>query len=151
MSDKASKSLEMGFYRNDPFKESINALFKKDSNGSLLNKTLVEDGLSSVRALLDSGHEGIYTLTDSSKIDEVLGQMEIRLEMAKVLGQFVSNENGYAGHYLKMLADFRKNVLDIIDFKYQHESNQDTEIEEHSYKDYTVTSDFFTDFCTTLF
>jgi hypothetical protein len=36
--------------------------------------------------------------------------MEIRLEMAKVLGQFVSNENGYAGHYLKMLADFRKNV-----------------------------------------
>jgi hypothetical protein len=29
-----------------------------------------------------------------------------------------------------MLADFRKNVLDIIDF--QHESNQDTEIEEHS-------------------
>jgi hypothetical protein len=45
--------------------------------------------------------------------------MEIRLEMAKVLGQFVSNENGYAGHYLKMLADFRKNVLDIIDFKYQ--------------------------------
>jgi hypothetical protein len=140
------------FYRNDPFKrKSINALFKKDSNGSLLNKTLVEDGLSSVRALLDSGHEGIYTLTDSSKIDEVLGQMEIRLEMAKVLGQFVSNENGYAGHYLKMLADFRKNVLDIIDFKYQHESNQDTEIEEHSYKDYTVTSDFFTDFCTTLF
>jgi hypothetical protein len=117
MSDKASKSLEMGsFYRNDPFKrKSINALFKKDSNGSLLNKTLVEDGLSSVRALLDSGHEGIYTLTDSSKIDEVLGQMEIRLEMAKVLGQFVSNENGYAGHYLKMLADFRKNVLDIID------------------------------------
>jgi hypothetical protein len=68
-----------------------------------------------------------------------------------VLGQFVSNENGYAGHYLKMLADFRKNVLDIIDFKYQHESNQDTEIEEHSYKDYTVTSDFFTDFCTTYF
>jgi hypothetical protein len=57
--------------------------FSKDSNGSLLNKTLVEDGLSSVRALLDSGHEGIYTLTDSSKIDEVLGQMEIRLEMAK--------------------------------------------------------------------
>jgi hypothetical protein len=29
--------------------------FSKDSNGSLLNKTLVEDGLSSVRALLDSG------------------------------------------------------------------------------------------------
>jgi hypothetical protein len=50
--------------------------FSKDSNGSLLNKTLVEDGLSSVRALLDSGHEGIYTLTDSSKIDEVLGQMD---------------------------------------------------------------------------
>jgi hypothetical protein len=116
----------------------------------LLNKTLVEDGLSSVRALLDSGHEGIYTLTDSSKIDEVLGQMEIRLEMAKCWVN-LSNENGYAGHYLKMLADFRKNVLDIIDFKYQHESNQDTEIEEHSYKDYTVTSDFFTDFCTTLF
>jgi hypothetical protein len=64
MSDKASKSLEMGsFYRNDPFKrKSINALFKKRSNGSLLNKTLVEDGLSSVRALLDSGYEGIYTL-----------------------------------------------------------------------------------------
>jgi hypothetical protein len=93
----------------------------------------------------------VFILLLTVKIDEVLGQMEIRLEMAKVLGQFVSNENGYAGHYLKMLADFRKNVLDIIDFKYQHESNQDTEIEEHSYKDYTVTSDFFTDFCTTLF
>jgi hypothetical protein len=25
----------------------------------------------------------VFTLTDSSKIDEVLGQMEIRLEMAK--------------------------------------------------------------------
>jgi hypothetical protein len=69
--------------------------------------------------------------------------MEIRL--GKSAGS-ICNENGYAGHYLKMLADFRKNVLDIIDFKYQHESNQDTEIEEHSYKDYTVTSDFFTDF-----
>jgi hypothetical protein len=104
MSDKASKSLEMGsFYRNDPFKKKeYKCAFQKDSNGSLLNKTLVEDGLSSVRALLDSGHEGIYS-PDSSKIDEVLGQMEIRLEMAKVLGQFVSNENGYAGHYLKML------------------------------------------------
>jgi hypothetical protein len=70
MSDKASKSLEMGsFYRNDPFKrKSINALFKKDSNGSLLNKTLVEDGLSSVRALLDSGHEGIYTLLTVVKL-----------------------------------------------------------------------------------
>jgi hypothetical protein len=132
MSDKASKSLEMGALQKRSFKEKeYKCAFKKeDSNGSLLNKTLVEDGLSSVRALLDSGHEGIYTLTDSSKIDEVLGQMEIRLEMAKVLGQFVSNENGYAGHYLKMLADFRKNVLDIIDFKYQH-GNQDTEIEEH--------------------
>jgi hypothetical protein len=96
---------------------------KKDSNGSLLNKTLVEDGLSSVRAL-DSGHEGIYTLTVVVKL--VLGQMEIRLEMAKVLGQFVSNENGYRSKCF----DFRKNVLDIIDF--QHESNQDTEIEEHS-------------------
>jgi hypothetical protein len=51
----------------------------------------------------------------------------------------------YAGHYLKMLADFRKNVLDIIDFKYQHRSNQDTEIESILIKDYTVTSDFFTD------
>jgi hypothetical protein len=49
------------FYRNDPFKrKSINALFKKILM-VLLNKTLVEDGLSSVRALLDSGHEGIYT------------------------------------------------------------------------------------------
>jgi hypothetical protein len=56
--------------------------------------------------------------------------------MAKVLGQFVSNENGYAGHYLKMLALTLVNVLDIIDFKYQHESNQDTEIEEHSYRLY---------------
>jgi hypothetical protein len=28
--------------------------------------------------------------------------------MAKVLGQFVSNENGYAGHYLKMLADLER-------------------------------------------
>jgi hypothetical protein len=43
----------------------------------------------------------IYTLTDSSKIDEVLGQMEIRLEMVKVLGQFVSNENGYQVIILK--------------------------------------------------
>jgi hypothetical protein len=41
---------------------------------------------------------------------------------------------------------FNKNVLDIIDFKYGYNSAQDTEIEEHSYKDYTVTSDYFTDF-----
>jgi hypothetical protein len=35
MSDKASKSLRWVAYRNDPFKrKSINALFKKDSNGS---------------------------------------------------------------------------------------------------------------------
>jgi hypothetical protein len=33
---------------------------KKDSN-SLPNKTLVEDGLSSVRALLDSGMKVLYS------------------------------------------------------------------------------------------
>jgi hypothetical protein len=76
MSDKALNPWRWVASTENPFKrKSINAL-SKDSNGSLLNKTLVEDGLSSVRALLDSGHEGIYTLTDSSKIDEVLGQME---------------------------------------------------------------------------
>jgi hypothetical protein len=37
--------------------------FSKDSNGSLLNKTL-EDGLSSVRALLDSEHEDLFILTN---------------------------------------------------------------------------------------
>jgi hypothetical protein len=42
----------------------------------------------------------VFIPTDSSKLTR-FGQMEIRLEMAKVLGQFVSNENGYAGHYLK--------------------------------------------------
>jgi hypothetical protein len=68
--------------------------------------------------------------------------MEIRLEMAKCWVNL---------YLMKMVTQviiqkcywLRKNVLDIIDFKYQHESNQDTEIEEHSYKDYTVTSDFF--------
>jgi hypothetical protein len=49
----------------DPFKRKYTL---KDSNGSLLNKTLVEDGLSSVRALLDSGHEGIYTLLTVVKL-----------------------------------------------------------------------------------
>jgi hypothetical protein len=63
MSDKASKPWRwVASTETIHLKEKyINALFKKDSNGSLLNKTLVEDGLSSVRALLDSGHEGIYT------------------------------------------------------------------------------------------
>jgi hypothetical protein len=46
------------FYRNDPFKEKYKCALKKIL-GSLLNKTLVEDGLSSVRALLDS--ETLYS------------------------------------------------------------------------------------------
>jgi hypothetical protein len=54
---------------------------RKDSNGSLLNKTLVEDGLSSVRALLDSGHK-VFS-TDSSKIDRVLVKMELSLKWQK--------------------------------------------------------------------
>jgi hypothetical protein len=53
MSDKASKP-----WRWVASTETIHLkeykCFSKDSNGSLLNKTLVEDGLSS-RALLDSG------------------------------------------------------------------------------------------------
>jgi hypothetical protein len=59
--------------RNDPFKrKSIKCAFQKDLNGSLLNKTLVEDGLSSVRALLGFQYSVAYTLLASSKI-EVLG------------------------------------------------------------------------------
>jgi hypothetical protein len=148
MGDTAAKAIMMeSFYRNDPYKrKGVNALFKKASGDTLLTKTLVDDGLSNVRALLDSGHEGIYTMTDNSGLDEVLRQIEIRVEVAKVLAGFLAKENGHAGHYMKMLAGFRQNVLDIIDFKYGYSSNQDTEIEEHSYKDYSVTSDFFADF-----
>lgn len=147
LSEKAEQLIKAkGFYKEDEFKkEGVNALFKRGSGDVLTGETLVSEGISVVNALEDSGHEGIYTLTDHSTIDDILDQIDVRLEMAKVLGTLTAG-GGVGTHYLKMLAKFRKNVLDIIDFKYNRDSDQDTELEEHSYKDYTVTSDFFTDF-----
>lgn len=147
ISEKAEQLLAIkAFYKVDEFKkDGINSLFKKGSGSVLLSESLVSEGISVVNALEDSGHEGIYTLTDHSGIDDILEQIDVRLEMAKVLGLLTAGD-GVGMHYIKMLAKFRKNVLDIIDFKYNRDSPQDTEIEEHSYKDYTVTSDFFTDF-----
>jgi hypothetical protein len=46
-------------------KEKYKCAFQRKQ---LFKTNLVEDGLSSVRALLDSGHEGIYTLTDKLKL-----------------------------------------------------------------------------------
>ena len=154
MADIAENGLSIGnFYKSEPFKkQGINALFKRSKGEYLTRQTLVDEGLSVVRAMIDSSHEGIYTYTDHSEIDDVLNQIDVRLEMAKVFSSFTRSsmdENGVAGkasHYLKMLATFRKNVLGIIDFKYKYNSPEDTEIEEHSYKDYTTTSDFFVDF-----
>jgi hypothetical protein len=104
MSDKAS-TLEMGSSTETILlKKEYKCAFKKDSNGSLLNKTLVEDGLS-LRALLDSGHEGIILLLTVVKLTRFLVKWRLDLKWQKCSGQFVSNENGYAGHYLKMLAE----------------------------------------------
>lgn len=148
LSEKAAQLLLVeGFYKTDPFKkESVTALFKRSSGDTLVKETLVSEGLSEVTSLEDSGFEGLYTKSDHGVIDEILSQIDVRLEMAKVLGTITEAGSGKAGHYLKMLTNFRKNVLDIIDFKYNRDSVQDTEIENHSYKDYTVTSDFFVDF-----
>jgi hypothetical protein len=63
--------------------------FSKDSNGSLLNKTLVEDGLSSVEHYLIQGMKVFIYGTKSSKGSGWI----VRLGNGKVLGQFVSNEN----------------------------------------------------------
>jgi hypothetical protein len=58
---------------SDPFKKkSINAA--KDSNGSLLNKTLVEDGGGSVEHYLIQGMK-VFILLRVVKLT-VLGQME---------------------------------------------------------------------------
>lgn len=148
MHDEASQYLALGtFYKQEPFKKKgINSLFKRGSGKELTRETLVNSGLSVVKMLIDSGHEGIYTFSDYSKLDDVLTQIDVRMEMAKVLSTLTESKEGKANHYLTMLTSFRKNVLDIIDFKYKHGSKQDTEIEEHSYKDYTTTSDFFVDF-----
>jgi hypothetical protein len=148
LSEKAAQLLMVeGFYKTDPFqKQGINALFKRKSGDTLVKESLVSEGLSEVTSLEDSGFEGLYTKSDHGVIDDILEQIDVRLEMAKVMGSLTEGGSGKAGHYLKMLTNFRTNVLDIIDFKYNKGSVQDTEIENHSYKDYTVTSDFFVDF-----
>lgn len=140
------KLVDGTFYKKEPFKrQGINALFKRLKGDSLTRQSIVDDGLSVVRSLLDSGHEGIYTYSEHAEIDDILSQIDVRLEMANVLGSF-SDRSGRGNHYMNMLADFRGNVLDLIDFKYKYNSTEDTGIETHSYKDYTVMSDFFVDF-----
>jgi hypothetical protein len=64
--------------------------------------------------------------------------MEIRLEMAKVLGQFVSNEMVTPQ---VIILSTEKECIRISSILNINTSQSDTEIEEHSYKDYTVTSD----------
>jgi hypothetical protein len=92
MSDKAPKSLRwVASTETIHLKKEYKCAFKKDSNGSLLNKTLVEDGLSSVRALLIQGMKVFILLLTVVKLTGS-GSNGDKTEMAKVLGQFVSNE-----------------------------------------------------------
>lgn len=149
LAERAKASLDAGLeYVEEPFKrKNIQSLFKRAVRGGLSKNTLVADGLSVVTEMLDSSYEGIYTMSDTTEIDDVLAQIEIRQEIAKELSKFVTPADSFESRYYRnMLAGFRKSIIDLIDIKYKPGSAKDTSIEEHAYKDYSTTSDFFVDF-----
>jgi len=134
------------FFTPDSFeRRNINSLFKDSIGGKLQKQTLLETGLSQVSDLTASSGGGVYVKNDASKIDAVLEKIKVREAVARVLNKYSTN-NAQFQHYLQMLANFRRNTMAIIDFKYDPDAVPNTEIEEHPYKDYTVMSDFFTDF-----
>jgi hypothetical protein len=139
----------------DPKKGSTHPLQTMLRSGSVKGlgvDTLLKKGLDQVVALLDSGMgpaNDIYTKSDYSHLEKVSAEIQIKEALASQISLFTNPAEvlGTARtRNINMLANFRLNVLDIINFKYKIGTVHNTRIEDHPYKEYTSFSDFFVDF-----
>lgn len=142
---------EKQYYNPNDFERgNVNVLFRTLHKEQFTNKTLLEDGLGEVIDLISnprsSGKDGQvrYSKKSYGKIDTVLEDIKLREKMTEVITKFINK--GQLLKYAPILKAFRKNVIDIIDQKYDVDEAPDTTKERHAYKDYTAFSDFFTDF-----
>ena len=97
----------------------------------------------------ENGQEEVrFTLKDHSGIDEVLFQIEEREAFASMMIDFMpGSEVQFMSNKPKMLAQFRKNTINIIEGEYSPTRHANTVMdEEHAFKDYTQFSDMFTDY-----
>lgn len=133
------------YISNDFNRRSVNAILNDSIGASYTGETLLDRGLYQVTDLLANHDSGKFYKHDASEINDVLSKIQIRKAIAKALVGKVGAGAEFT-HLITMLASFRRNTLDIIDFKYEPNSIADTRIEDHPYKDYSVASDFFTDF-----
>jgi hypothetical protein len=101
----------------------------------------INDTLESVYA------EDIFTKTDTSVTDELLKQIELKRALSSVFEGFLYGHT--APHMQSMLTQFRKNVINILEGEYDPNDitkDSDSFDEAHSYKDYSMFSDMFTDY-----
>lgn len=127
--------------------KGIDVLFnsRDAKKGSLTNIKLVDVGLSDVRDIMsDTVGQDIMARTDSSVLSGVLDQIEFKEELISAFEGLVSPMER-EGH-VHALADFRRDVIDILEDRYEYDAIQDSSIERHAYKDYTALSDNFVDF-----
>ena len=126
-------------------RKDISYLFNYVDNNKTTPFDLVSVGLGEVQDLLTSKlSDNIFTKKDDATINNVLSQIKVKDAVANLIKRYTNT--GTLSHNLKMLSSFRKNVLDILDFRYSPGEQGDTSIEHHPYKDYTTISDFFVDF-----
>lgn len=135
---------DMVFNQEAGIVPSAEYLYKYAENTEMSALDLVEVGLSEVEDLLASKSGEEYTKKDSDNIGEVLEQIKVKQAISNLVTKFT--KEGLLVNYSAMLTGFRKSTLDILDFDYDVGEKGDTSIEVHPYKDYTVMSDFFTDF-----
>ena len=127
-------------------KPSVSTVFYSGDSTELGRQTLETLGLSQVREFLESGIDNIYTYSDSKPITNIIEQMGVREAFMELLDSFIPKNDLEGLLDVATFRQFRINTLGIIDKKYADYVLSDTDTEAHSYKDYTKTSDFFSDF-----
>ena len=130
----------------------LQTMLRTSSPKGLGVDTVLSKGLTEVVELLDSGmgpKKNIFTKTETSILEDVKRQTQIKQALASELSMFTRPIKGLEilrNKNINMLANFRLNVLDIINFKYKIGTIHNSRLEEHPYKEYTAFSDFFLDF-----
>jgi len=132
---------------------TLDVLLRKKGKGNFLTtQKLVDVSLSSVRDMLDRSIPSsdptdplLIPKMSTLHMDELIKEIKVQEAVSDFLKEFTPGSVQYQSN-LGILADYRKNITNILDFKYDVGESASSTIENHAYKDYSILTDHFVDF-----
>lgn len=136
------------FFNDSKFNtKNISPLFKRKHKGQLINQSLADASMAEINSYLESDRgDGIYTKKDFDKIDDIIQQITVAENIARTLYEFTNKETIPGLMARNALLQLRKTTLKNLDFVYLKGEAADSTIEPQPFKEYSLFSDFFTDF-----